>query len=167
MAIRIAITRHADLPGAIEAVFSTITAEDILPKVLTGYGPLPAVTHTSDLTGPWDTPGSIRTVHLADGSRVREQLLVRDTPTHFAYRVFDFRHALLKRLAREGHGDWRLRRAGTNTTITWTYTFEARNAVAAVPLWLIAKLLWRGYMDVCLKHLARGARADAATRLPA
>lgn len=153
MTIRIAITRRAVLDGDLDSVFATVTSEDILPKVLTGYGPLPAVIDTSDLTGPWDVPGSIRTVHLADGSSVREQLLRREEPTHFAYRVFDFRHPILKRLAREGLGEWWFSADDKGVAVKWTYTFAAKNPVAAMPLWLMGNLFWRGYMDVCLHHL--------------
>ena len=70
----VSITRRAVISGSPEAVFAFITAEDVLPKVLTGYGPLPAVVRTSGHTGNWDIPGSARVVHLADGTSVREQL---------------------------------------------------------------------------------------------
>lgn len=43
----VAVTRQAVIPGKPEAVFRFIAAEDVLPKVLTGYGPLPAVVGTS------------------------------------------------------------------------------------------------------------------------
>jgi hypothetical protein len=56
-----------DVAAAIEPVFDFVSAEDALPKALTGYGLMPPVQMTSGITGPRDGPGSSRTVHLADG----------------------------------------------------------------------------------------------------
>ncbi len=56
----VAITLRATIRASLEHVFDFVVAEDVLPKVLLGYGPLPAVTSTSDLHGRWDQPGSYR-----------------------------------------------------------------------------------------------------------
>jgi hypothetical protein len=65
--IRRLVTRRAreieavmeiDVAAPIAAVFDFVTAEDVLPKVLTGYRLLPGVVSPSGNTGPWDQPGS-------------------------------------------------------------------------------------------------------------
>lgn len=155
MPSEVSITRTAMLPGAPEAVFAFIAAEDVLPKVLTGYGPLAAVVATSDHTGPWDQVGSARVVHLADGSTAREQVTLLEAPRRFAYRVWDFSNPIIKALATEARGHWTFVAAAQGTQVTWTYTFVAKNAVTAVPLSAIAQVLWRGYMDVCLENSVR------------
>ena len=160
---KVAVTRQAVIPGTPEEVFRFIAAEDVLPKVLTGYGPLPAVLRTSENTGPWDRPGSARRIHLADGSTVREQITDHDGPRFFAYRVWEFGNPILRRLADEAHGEWTFAAAPGGTLVTWTYTFTARNSLAAVPLSGIAKWLWRGYMDVCLDNAVR-IMGDPASR---
>jgi len=151
----VSITRTALIPGTPEKVFAFIAAEDVLPKVLTGYGPLPAVIRTSENTGPWDKPGSARVVHLADGSSAREQLTRYSSPDDFAYRVWDFGNPVVKTLATEARGEWRFKPVGDSTLVEWTYTFVAKNAAAALPLSGITQLLWRGYMDVCLENTAK------------
>ena len=151
----VAVTRQALIPGTPDAVFRFIAAEDVLPKVLTGYGPLPAVVRTSENTGPWDRPGSARLIHLADGSSVREQVTDLDRPRFFAYRVWDFGNPIVRRLADEARGEWTFAAVPGGTQVTWTYTFRAKNRWAAVPLSGIAQLLWRGYMDVCLDNAVR------------
>lgn len=158
---KVAVTRYAVIPGTPEEVFSFIAAEDVLPKVLTGYWPLPAVVRTSDNTGPWDRPGSARRIHLADGSTVREQVTDHDGPRFFAYRVWEFGNPILRGLADEARGEWTFAAAPGGTQVSWTYTFTAKNSLAAVPLSGIARLLWRGYMDVCLDNAMRimGERA--------
>jgi hypothetical protein len=159
---KVAITRKAVIPGTPEQVFRFIAAEDVLPKVLTGYGPLPAVVRTSENTGPWDRPGSARLIHLADGSTVREQVTDHAGPRFFAYRVWEFGNPILRRLADEARGEWTFAPAPGGTQVTWTYTFTAKNGLAAMPLSGIAHWLWRGYMDVCLDNAARIMGESAA-----
>lgn len=151
----VAITRTAVLAAPPDKVFAFITAEDVLPKVLTGYGPLPAVVRTSGNTGPWNQPGSTRVVHLADGTTAQEQVTRYAAPSTFAYRVWDFGNPVVKRLATQARGEWIFEPVAEGTKVTWTYTFTARNAAAALPLSGITQILWRGYMDVCLENSRR------------
>ena len=76
----IAATLDVYIAAAEAPVFDFVAAEDVLPKVLTGYGLLPGVVRTSGNTGPWDQPGSVRTVHLADGNTAREQVTAYEQP---------------------------------------------------------------------------------------
>lgn len=151
----VAITRTAVIAAPPDEVFAFIAAEDVLPKVLTGYGPLPAVVGTSANTGPWDRPGSARLVHLADDTTAREQLTHHAAPTAFAYRVWDFGNPVVNSLATQARGEWEFEAVAGGTKVTWTYTFTARNAAAALPLSGITAVLWRGYMDVCLENTER------------
>lgn len=162
MAHRVAITRTAVLPGTPDAVFEFITAEDVLPKLLTGYGPLPAVVGTSGHAGPWDRPGSERTIHLADGTTVREQVSRHASPGFFAYRVWSFGNPIIRTLAEEARGEWTFTAAPEGTEVSWTYAFSAKSGWTAVPLRAIVQILWRGYMDVCLDNAVRimGERVD-------
>ncbi len=152
---RIVVTRQVFVPRPPSAVFAFITAQDVLPKVLTGYGPLPAAIGTSGYTGAWDKPGSSRIVHLADGNTAREQLTALSMPAHFRYRVWNFSDPIIRSLATEAVGEWTFEPHEKGTLVTWTYTFYATNAAASIPLSLIAKLFWRGYMDVCLENMTR------------
>jgi hypothetical protein len=152
---RVAITRSIIIPRSPQIVFAFIAAEDVLPKVLTGYGPLPAVVRTSRNTGPWDQPGSARIVHLADGNTAREQVTHYDAPHHFAYRVWDVSHAIVGSLSEDARGEWTFATHPDGTLVTWTYTFTAVNAAALIPLTMITKIFWRGYMEVCLGNAKR------------
>jgi Polyketide cyclase / dehydrase and lipid transport len=151
----VAITREAVIPGSVKDVFAFITAQDVLPKVLTGYGPLPAVVRTSEISGPWDVPGSSRIVHLADGTTVREQVTHFSSPTGFAYRIFEFGNPIVGALATGARGEWTFSEDPGGTKVRWTYTFLAKNGLTAIPLSGITQILWRGYMDVCLDNSIR------------
>jgi len=133
-----------------------------LPRILGGYGPVPAVVATSDQSGPWDVPGSHRTVHLADGSTARERVTACERPAAFGYTVDGF-SGPVRHLAREARGRWTFTPAGPAATdVSWTYAFEARSAAAAVLLAPAVKLAWRGFMRGALARMATLAPADLA-----
>jgi hypothetical protein len=154
-ATEVSITRSAVIPGNPSQVFAFIAAEDVLPKVLTGYGPLPAAVQTSEQTGPWDKPGSARLISLADGSTVREQVTHYRPSEYFAYRVWEFGNPIIKALAKEARGEWTFASHPQGTQVNWTYTFTAKNNLTALPLSGITQVLWRGYMNVCLENSQR------------
>jgi hypothetical protein len=154
------VTLSARVEAPREVVFDFIVAEDVLPKILLGYGPLPSVVGTSGNTGPWDAPGSRRTVHLRDGGTVSEEVRAFSRPDYFAYQVSGFSHPLLRLLASAAHGEWWFTVTPTGTWIRWRYTFVARSLAAFPALLVLARLLWRGYMRVCLD--AAGAQLEAS-----
>ena len=147
----IAVTRETLVTSDIERVFGFVGAEDVLPKILTGYGLVPAAA-TSDLSGPWDRPGSHRVVHLADGSRVNEGLTDYDRPSYFAYRVSNPSFAL-KHLMSEARGQFWFEQVDGGTRVRWTYTFQPKNRLSKPPLSLFVRTQWKGYMDVCLANI--------------
>lgn len=148
----VTVTLSVVLPGPPERVFAAVTAEDVLPKVLTGTALLPAVVGTSGLTGPWDRPGSRRTVHLADGAAATEELELHDPPARFAYRVTGFTN-MLRFFTEEARGRWSFAPAGADTAVTWTYGFVPRGPGSTVMLQAVVRPLWRAYMQVCLDNL--------------
>ena len=103
--LHVAVTQEIFVPRSIETVFDFVAAEDVLPKILTGYGLVPGVASTSGISGPWDQPGSHRIVHLANGSTVNEGLTDYNRPSFFAYRVSKPSFAL-KHLMREARGQF-------------------------------------------------------------
>jgi hypothetical protein len=146
----IAHTERRTAPVAVERLFDVLVAEDVLPKVLRRWGPIPAVTGTRDLTGPWDTPGSSRTVVLGDGSTAREAVLDFVRPSDFRYRVDAFTSPI-GRLADHAIGHFRFFGDGTGagSRFEWTYVFEPRNAAAGVLLRPFVRVAWARYMARC------------------
>jgi hypothetical protein len=137
------------LNAGVERVFDEVVAEDVLPRVLHRWGPVPAVTATRDLTGPWDTPGSQRTVVLGDGSTACERVLHWERPAAFAYRVDAFTSPL-GRLADHAVGWWEFwEPAGGGSAFRWTYTFELRGRAAALVMWPLVRVAWARYMEQC------------------
>lgn len=131
-----------------------------LPDILLGYGPLPAVVGTSGQSGPWDRPGSGRTVHLADGSTAFEEVTVCQRPSYFAYRVSKPTN-ILRLLVREAVGQWWFEEQADQTSITWTYTFHPHNFLTALLLFPVVRLFWNGYMRVGLTATRQLAEQQA------
>jgi hypothetical protein len=156
----IATTVTARVAAAQEPLFEWFIPIE-LPRILVGWGPIPAVVASTDQSGPWDRPGSQRTVHLADGHTAREQVTACERPTSFGYTVTTFSNAL-RHLASEGRGEWWFTPASADTTdVRWTYTFVARSRLAGLVLLPVVKLAWRGYMRRGLDRLAELARDEA------
>jgi hypothetical protein len=133
----------------VESLFDIVVAEDVLPKVLHRWGPVPAVVGTRDITGPWTTPGSQRTVVLDDGSTARERLLAWVRPVRFEY-VVDRFTSPLARLVDHANGRWEFSSAGPeSSSFRWTYSFHPTSLAALAPLQLLVRTAWARYMAQC------------------
>jgi hypothetical protein len=149
----VATTVSIRIPSAREPLFDWFIPIE-LPRILTGWGPIPAVVATSEQSGPWDTPGSRRTVHLADGSTAHERVTACERPASFGYTVHGF-SGPVRHVAVEGRGQWSFEAAGAGATeVRWTYTFQARSRVAGLLLTPVVKIAWRGFMRRGLDRLA-------------
>jgi hypothetical protein len=140
------VSRELSVSSA--TTFDVVVAEDVLPKVLRRWGPIPGVLGTRDLTGPWDTPGSERTVMLGDGNTARERVLVWERPWRFEYRV-DKITAPLGRLVDHAIGSWVFADTARGSRFDWTYSFRARGQVSAALLIALAHTAWARYMEQC------------------
>jgi Polyketide cyclase / dehydrase and lipid transport len=137
-----------ELDAGVERVFDFVVAEDVLPRILRRWGPVPGVVGTSGLTGPWDTPGSERTVLLADGGTARERVLAWERPWRFEYRVDRFTNPL-GRLADHAIGSWEFAETARGSSFRWTYAFTPRGRLAAPLLSAFVRTAWARYMAQC------------------
>lgn len=157
----VAHTVYRSAPTPVDRLFDTVVAEDVLPKVLHRWGPIPGVSGTQHLTGPWDTPGSSRTVLLEDGSSARETVLAWDRPQKFSYRVDHFTSALAP-LVDHAIGSWRFETTQHGSRLTWTYKFVARTTLAGAPLQIFVRTAWARYMSQCADACAALATGTAS-----
>ncbi|WP_299044898.1 SRPBCC family protein [uncultured Tateyamaria sp.] len=134
-----------------------------LPEVFPNpKGPIPAVVAVEDQDGRWDTVGKSRTVVLADGMRVREEITHSD-PTggqpaqaiaQFGYTVSGFTGPL-SWLVSEAQGHWLFEDKGAHTRITWTYQFRPTHALARPLAKAIIALFWQRYMNEGMQNVTR------------
>jgi hypothetical protein len=139
---------------------------DELGTVLRGTAGLPGVVKTSGTTGPWDVPGSCRTVHTTNGYSVREEVTAARAPDYFAYVVTDFTQPIIRLLVKEARGQWWFTPGAAGTRAKWTYAFEGRTFWAMPLLLPFVKILWKRYMRAAMKVTKERAEQEVAT-LPA
>lgn len=129
-------------------LFDVVVAEDVLPHVLHRWGPIPGVRGTRALTGPWDTPGSKRTVVLGDGHTAREQVLEWRRPECFRYQV-DHVAGPFGKLFAYAIGTWEFEPAAGGSRFRWTYAFHTGGLGAAALLRVFVPAAWARYMAQC------------------
>jgi len=105
---------------------------------------VPAVVSVTDQTGNWDAVGQTRTLHLSDGSTVRETTTDVQRPGFFAYELTDFTK-VFGPLVDHARAEWRFEAADEGTRITWSYTFFGRRGRGWI-VGLIVRLAWAAYM---------------------
>jgi hypothetical protein len=115
------------------------------------FGPIPAVRGTQADQAGWDAPGQTRTIRLADGGTLREQLIAVDRPTSWDYRLTEIRGPL-RPLAAQIDGRWIFEPAGNGTRITWAWTMHPRS-VLLVPVVRVFARIWGGFARRALDRL--------------
>ncbi|MGU3432152.1 SRPBCC family protein [Actinomycetes bacterium M1A6_2h] len=117
------------------------------------FGPIPAVRDVRGQDGPWERVGQVRTVVLADGTSMSEELVQVDSPTVFAYRLTEL-GGPFGLLVDHVDGRWQFDGVGDHTAVTWQWSLYPRSAMTA-PLVRVIGYFWKGYARRGLDQLAR------------
>ncbi len=75
----IRVTVRASVRAPREVAFETLVPID-LTSIMRGYAFLPAVVAVDGQDGPWNARGQTRTLRLADGNTLREELTEHRKP---------------------------------------------------------------------------------------
>jgi hypothetical protein len=131
----------AILPAPLERIFTR------------GYGPIPAVRGTdAEQDGMWGQVGFARTVRMADGGTVREELTRVDRPTAFGYTLSDVTGPM-KFLVARVEGLWMFTSVDGGTCVTWQWIVHPASALA-VALVPVFALFWRRFARRSLENMA-------------
>ena len=145
----ISVVQETIVDRDIATTFAAIVPID-LTQIFTGHIFLPAVVDVHDATGAWDAPDQTRRVLLSDNSEAHEHLQGYDAPNSFNYKVSGFTGSL-RLLAKSAQGRWDFEAVSDQKThIRWRYTFIPAGLFATPFIWLVGKILWRGYMKKAL-----------------
>jgi hypothetical protein len=140
--MRVFHTESIVVPGPRAAVFERAFALQHMPKLLRGWGPVPAVERAELLDGGDYAVGKVRRIHNSDGSSLDEEILVYEPPSAHAYRLYGNFRGLAKVLVTEGRGDWSFVALDeSRTEVSWTYQFTLTSPLAwplAVPMMKVA-----------------------------
>ena len=152
MARPVAVEQSRAMPVSAEDAFGG-TLPIPLPTIFRRrYGPIPPIKQVRDQTGAWDAPGQTRTVMLAGGGSMQEELTRVDPPRSFSYTLTDIR-GLLAPLVSWVEGEWLFTPKGTGTEVTWRWTVHPRFHLAA-PLIPVFGRFWQGYARQALEELS-------------
>ena len=140
------------VPVSAEAAFSR-TLPAPLPTVFRRWhGPIPPVKEVREQSGPWDAAGQTRTVRLADGASMREELTGVDPPRSFGYRLTKISGPMAL-LVDYVVGEWIFAPSAGGTEITWRWDIHPKSPLTAWALPLFG-MLWKGYARRALGDLS-------------
>jgi hypothetical protein len=138
-------------PASVEHAFQVILPRP-LPEIFSRrYGPLPAVSSVRDQDGVWGTVGQTRTIVLAGGGTMCEELTHVEPPDAFGYRITGITGSM-KPLVASVDGRWTFTPAGTGVRVTWAWTLHPASAVAGFAMPVFGRL-WRGYARQALEQV--------------
>lgn len=130
-------------PVSVEQAFDVVLAT-ALPEVFSRrYAAIPAIREVRDQGGPWGTVGQSRTIVLADGGTMREELTRVDRPHSFGYAITGITGPM-KLLVDSADGLWTFDPAGAGVEVTWAWEVRPASSLAALAMPVFARF-WRGY----------------------
>ena len=112
-----------EFPVPLEHAFDAVL-HCSLPDIFTNRaGAIPPIREVRHRDGGWGTPGQARTIVLADGSSMVEELMTVERPRRFSYRISGIK-GMLKPLVAHAEGVWTFESVGECTRITWQWTVQ-------------------------------------------
>jgi hypothetical protein len=137
------LSHSRTFPAGVEESFDALLPFDLSRLFNRRYAAIPPIKGVRDQAGPWTTPGQTRTIALADGGTMREELLEVTRPHRFAYRITEITGPM-KPLATSLDGAWELEPAGTGVRITWSWTVHPAGRLGSLAM-PVFRRMWQGY----------------------
>lgn len=155
----IRVTVRACVRAPRDLVFEALVPID-LTSIMRGYAFLPAVVAVDSDDGSWNARGQTRTLRLADGNSLREELTEYRKPDGVRY-VIDGITGPLGALVHGARGSFDFIAHDDATTVEWTYVYVPRSPLYAPFVAFVIRVFWRRYM---VRALAT-ALADVEARV--
>lgn len=129
-----------------------------LPEIFAErYLAIPPIKETRDEPATWDTVGQSRTIVLADGGTLREELTSVDDGKSFGYVITDVTGPM-KPLVARANGLWTFTPGGPGTKVTWSWEVQPNGIVGKAAMPLFAKM-WKGSAKKALARIEALATA--------
>lgn len=116
------------------------------------HGPIPPIKEVREQTGEWDAAGQTRTVLLAGGGSMREELTSVDPPRSFGYLLTEVRGPMTVLVDRVA-GQWMFTPADGGSEVTWRWSIHRKSILTAWALPLFARI-WKSYARLALRDLS-------------
>lgn len=152
MAQSLVVDESRVVPVPVEEAFHRTLPAPLPDLFKRWHGPFPPVKQVREQTGAWDAAGQTRTVRLAGGASMREELTSVDPPRSFGYRLTNVTGPMAL-LVDHVVGEWIFTPAAGGTEITWRWDVYAKSALTSRALPLFGRL-WKGYARKALGDLS-------------
>ena len=130
-------------PVEVERAFDELLALDLTRLFDRRYAAIPPIRAVRDQTGAWATTGQTRTIALADGGTMREELVEVSRPDRFTYRISGITGPM-KPLVASLDGAWTFEPAGTGVRITWTWAVRPAGRLGRLAM-PVFRRMWQGF----------------------
>ena len=130
-------------PADVERAFDDVLPYDLTKLFDRRYAAIPPIKSVRDQSGAWGTPGQTRTIVLADGGTMREELLEVSRAARFGYRITGITGPM-KPLVASLDGVWAFEPAGTGVRITWSWTVQPAGRLGSLAM-PVFRRMWQGY----------------------
>ncbi|MEW5847720.1 MAG: SRPBCC family protein [Myxococcota bacterium] len=134
-------------------VFDLATANETLPRVFHGRGPIPGIRAARVQDGGALREGCVRQVTNSDGSVVEERIVALRRPVTQQYELLSGFKPPFSWMVRSGGGRWTFTETPGGTHIRWEFHFVLTSPV----FWPVARAVlsgpFRGAMQDCLHRI--------------
>jgi len=145
------LSESRTVPVPVEHAFDVLMPTP-LPEIFRHrYAAIPPIAEVRDQDGVWGSVGQSRTIVLADGATMREELTSLDRPRSFGYRITGI-SGVMRHLVGSLDGLWTVEPVGTGARVTWRWTVHPASGVAALALPVFG-LMWHGYARKALAEV--------------
>jgi hypothetical protein len=136
-----------------EKLFTFATTSKNLPKVFTGFGPVPAIKKVSMIEGQEGIKGSVRLVENSDGSKIRERILKFTPPKNHSYVLESGFIPPFSWIVSKAIGNWTFDSEKSGVRVTWKFTFFLTTPIAIAVALPLAKVFFYGAQLKCLRNI--------------
>lgn len=139
------------VPVPVEDAYDFVLPEPLPTIFNKRFLAIPAIKEVRDQEGEWGSVGQSRTICLADGGSMREELTLVEAPRQFTYLISDVTGPM-KALVSAVEGRWMFEPEGTGVRIRWAWTVHPRGALGAVAMPMFGRM-WHGYARRALARI--------------
>jgi hypothetical protein len=131
--------------------FDFIASSTKLPEWLKKSGLVPGAESVELLDASYDQIGQQRKVIFQGGASAVEELLTRNLPVNYSYKINQFSN-FLKKMSDAAYGQLFFDTVGEQTRITWAYSFTYKNVFARIFLSSFLTFSYRKFMMKSLEN---------------
>jgi hypothetical protein len=140
-------------PAGVKRAFEEVMPYDLTRLFDRRFAAIPAIKAVRNQGGTWGTVGQTRTILLAGGGSMREELREVTPSKRFAYHLDEITGPM-KALVTSIDGSWEFEKAGTGVRITWRWQVHPRGRVGALAMPPLHRM-WHSYSRRSFENLER------------